>query len=293
VTPAAEEGRWGVKYDDRYAEVAGVRTRFWQAGHDGQAVVLIHGIACSVEDWEANIGALAQSHRVFALDLVGCGLSDKPGGQDYSLRALARFVLDFMSAIGIDAAHLMGFSMGGRLALECAHMAPERVRSLVLLAPAAIGPDTIINFRLASVKGLGELLTRPSRFGMRMLMRAAFSDPSKISADMLEDRLRRAKLPGAQAAFLIMLRGMVRLGGFHPTIISEVQSWLPSIRKPVLVIWGLQDRFVSSRHAEILRERLPDCTVKLYENCGHLPGIEQAGRLNADATAFLAGLEGR
>lgn len=282
-----------MKYDDQFADVSGVRTRFWRAGDSGPAVVLIHGIASSVEDWEANIDALAQGHRVFVVDLVGCGHSDKPGGHDYSLRSLAQFVLDFMSAQGIDSAHLMGFSMGGRLALECAHIAPERVLSLVLLAPAAIGPDTIINFRLASVKGLGELLTRPSRFGMRMLMHAAFSDPSKIGEDMLADRLHRAKLPGAHAAFLTTLRGMVRLGGFHPEIISEVQSWLPSIHKPVLVIWGADDRFVSSRHAEILRERLPNCTIKLYENCGHLPLIEQAERFNADATAFLAGVEGR
>ena len=282
-----------MKYDDQFADVSGVRTRFWQAGSSGPPVVLIHGIASSVEDWEANIDVLAQGHRVFVLDLVGCGLSDKPGGHDYALRSLAQFVLDFMTAQGIDAAHVMGFSMGGRLALECAHLAPERVLSLVLLAPAAIGPDTIINFRLASVKGLGELLTRPSRFGMRMLMHAAFSDPSKVTPAMVEDRLRLAKLPGAHAAFLTTLRGMVRFAGFHPEIISEVQSWLPSIRAPTLVIWGLQDRFLSSRHAEILRQRLPNCTIKFYENCGHLPLIEQAERFNTDAAAFLAGVEGR
>lgn len=275
---------------DRFVDIAGVRTRFWQAGDRGPAVVLIHGIASSVEDWATNIPALARSHRVFALDLVGCGLSDKPADHDYSLRSLANFVLAFMSSQGLDTAHLAGFSLGGRLALDCASLAPERVLSLILCAPAAVGPDTIINFRLASVKGLGEILTRPSRFGMRMLLNAAFHDRSKVTSEMVEDRLRLARLPGAHAAFLSTLRGMVRLSGFHPEIIADIQSRLPTIRQPSLVIWGLQDRFLPNRHAQILERLLPNCRVAHYEACGHLPHDEHSARFNADAAAFLGGV---
>jgi pimeloyl-ACP methyl ester carboxylesterase len=272
-------------------EIASIKTRFWKAGDHGPPLVLIHGIASSIEDWETNIPALARTHRVFALGLVGCGLSDKPANHDYSLRSLAEFVLAFMSAMGIEAAHLAGFSMGGRLALDCASRAPEHVLSLILLAPAAVGPDTIINFRLASVKGLGEILTRPSRFGMRTLLNAAFHDRDKVAVQMVADRSRFARLPGAQSAFLTMLRGMVRLGGFHPEVIADVQPRLPAIRQPSLVIWGLQDRFLPNRRAEILQRGLPNCRLMRYEACGHLSHIEHAEKFNAEAAAFLRSVD--
>jgi len=277
-----------LKFKDKYVDVGGVRTRYWQVGSGGPDVVLIHGVASSIEDWEGNIAALSEQHRVFAVDLVGCGRSDKPQAYDYSLRGLAQFVLAFMSAQGIGSAHLIGFSLGGQLALQCAHLAPERVRSLVLAAPAAIGQDTIINFRLASLRGLGELLTRPNAFGMKMLLRTAFADASKVTDEMVEDRLLLARLPGAQAAFLTMLRGMVRLSGFHPALVSEIQSWLPQVACQALVIWGAQDRFLSPRHAEILRGRLPHCRIKFYDTCGHLPQIEQREAFNRDTQSFLA-----
>jgi len=279
-----------VASEEAFTDIAGVKTRFRKVGDHGPPLVLIHGIASSIEDWEVNIPTLAQTHQVYALDLVGCGLSDKPANFDYSPRSLAEFVLAFMSAQGLDKAHLAGFSLGARLALDCASLAPERVSSLLLSAPAAVGPDTIINFRLASVVGLGEILTRPSRFGMRTLLNAAFHDRTKVTSQMVEDRLRLARLRGAQAAFLAMLRSVTRLSGFHPAVIADIQSRLPAIRQPSLVIWGVQDRFLPNRHGEILRRLLPNCRLANYEACGHLPHIEHSDRFNADAAGFLGSL---
>src|SRR5690349_17496526 len=204
--------------------MSAIRTRYWQAGNNGPHVVLIHGLGSSVEDWEGNIEALARHHRVVAIDLVGCGLSAKPLPYDYSLPSLARFILAFMSAQRVASADLIGFSMGARLALQCAHQAPERVRSLIVAAAAAVGRETLFEFRLISIKGVGELLTIPSTFGVRMLLRSAFADPSKVSRGMVAERLQLARAPGAQRAFLTILRGMVRFSGFHPDVIADVQS---------------------------------------------------------------------
>jgi pimeloyl-ACP methyl ester carboxylesterase len=105
--------------DDRFVMVGQVRTRYWEAGSAGSAVVLLHGIGCSVLEWRSNIAELARHHRVFALDLLGFGLTDKPTNESYSLGHLAQFVLDFMTSQGLERAHLAGNSLGGRLALEC------------------------------------------------------------------------------------------------------------------------------------------------------------------------------
>ena len=83
---------------DEFIDVGNIKTRFWEAGSAGSTVLLLHGIGCSVLEWQSNVEALAAHHRVLALDLMGFGLTDKPVDETYSLRRLAEFVLKFMDA---------------------------------------------------------------------------------------------------------------------------------------------------------------------------------------------------
>ena len=64
-------------FEDRYVMVAGVKTRYWQVGKLGSPVILLHGIGCSVLDWQSNITAFSTQHRVHAVDLLGYGLTEK------------------------------------------------------------------------------------------------------------------------------------------------------------------------------------------------------------------------
>ena len=184
-------------FKDQFVRVGNINTRYWQAGASGSAVILLHGIGCSVLEWHSNLAALAAHHRVFAIDLLGFGLSDKPQDETYGMRRLAQFTLDFLATQGVARAHFAGNSMGGRIALECALTAPERVASMLLAAPAGIGRETLINFKLASVRGLGELLTQPNRFGLKMLWKLAFRDRSFVTKEFVEARYQLACLPGA------------------------------------------------------------------------------------------------
>jgi pimeloyl-ACP methyl ester carboxylesterase len=85
------------------------------------------------------VAALASRHRVCAFDMLGHGLTDKPQRDCYSIAELARFTIDFLAALGEESVHLVGNSLGGRIALECARIVPARVRSMVLVAPAGVG----------------------------------------------------------------------------------------------------------------------------------------------------------
>ena len=193
-------------FEDRYVDVCTFRTRFWQAGRAGSAVVLLAGIGCSVLEWQNNIAALATRHRVYAFDMLGHGLTDKPQKNCYAIADLARFTLAFLSAQGEASAHFIGNSLGGRIALECARLAPARVKSMVLAAPAGIGRETALTMRLASLPVLGNLLTRPSRMGMRMLWTPAFHDPSFVTKGFVETKYALARAPGAHQAVLKTLR---------------------------------------------------------------------------------------
>ena len=97
-------------FEDRYIKVGDVNSRYWSAGERGSTVILLHGVGCSVEFWEKNITALSQEHRVFAVDVVGFGRTDKPE-VDYTFQFMADFILDFMKTMGIEKASLVGNSM--------------------------------------------------------------------------------------------------------------------------------------------------------------------------------------
>ena len=278
-------------FEDQFVNVGPVRTRFWQAGSSGSAVVLLHGIGCSVLEWRQNVAELARHHRVFALDLLGYGLTDKPADETYSLGNLAQFALDFMTTQGLERAHLAGNSLGGRLALECALRAPARVASMLLADPAGVGRECHINFRLAAAPVIGNILTRPSRFGLKMLWDLAFVDTSLVTREVVEDKFRFASLPGAQAAFLKTLRGFLRFGGFPADQVAALQAALPGIAAPALVIWGRQDKLLPVAQADILKRLLPHVQVQVFDNCGHVPQVECAERFNEAALRFWATLD--
>lgn len=274
--------------DDTFVTVDGLRTRYWTAGSSGSPVVLLHGIGSSIEDWAKTIPALSASHMVYALDLAGCGLSDKPADFSYSPDAMRNHVLGFMDAVGIDCADINGWSMGGRIALDIASQQPERVRRLVLTAPAGIGQKTIFNFRMATLPFLGEVLTRPSKLGIQILMNAAVAKSSVISEEEILLRLSMGRMPGAQAAFLKQLRTFVGGAGFLDEPRKELLSNASNVKAPTLAIWGKQDKFVPPAHAKVLEETLESFRVETIDRCGHLPQIEHPEKYNALLTEFLA-----
>jgi pimeloyl-ACP methyl ester carboxylesterase len=274
---------------DLFIQVGSVNTRYCQAGTSGSAVLLVHGIGCSVLEWQHNIEALAAKHRVYAIDLLGFGLTDKPANETYSLRRLAQFLLDFMQAKQIPRAHIAGNSLGGRLAIECAIIAPSKVLSMVLVDPAGIQVrGALFEFRLSTLPLLGELFTRPSRLGLKMLWRKAFANPSGFVTDeLVATKVALANQPGAQAAFLKTLRGFLGFGGFTPALVNQLQVALPSLAMPTLVLWGKQDQFVAVEHAQVLGSMLPNVEVQIWDRCGHTPQIECAKQFNDVVLDFL------
>ena len=122
-------------FEDRWFARCGANMHYVDEGQ-GPPVVLLHGSPGSSRDFLALGPALAARHRVVAPDLPGFGASSH-SVPDYSIRAHALYVLEMLETLGIERVHLLGFSMGGGVALEIYEQAPERVASLTLLS--AIG----------------------------------------------------------------------------------------------------------------------------------------------------------
>jgi pimeloyl-ACP methyl ester carboxylesterase len=272
---------------DQYTEVLGYRTRYWQMGAQGSPIILIHGISCSVLEWEHVIDELSTHHQVYVLDLIGHGLTAKPLDQTYDLASFGKFVLAFMDCVQLKTASLVGNSLGGRIAIECADLAPQRITSVILSAPAAVDKSTLFEFRVASLPFLGELMTIPNPPGTGKIWRAAFADPSFASKQMIAEKVSLAKSPGAGKAFLKALRNMLSFGGFKEAILQDTHDKLRRLKIPTLVIWGKLDRFLPVSHLSTLVKMTPHAEAVVLERCGHVPMIEMPKEFNRLVLKFL------
>ncbi len=274
---------------DQFIQVGTVRTRFWQAGDQGPTLVLVHGIGGFVETFAYTVHVLAAHYRVFALDLVGFGKSDKPA-IDYSVPMLARFVRQFAEAVGIEQMHLIGHSMGGAVAMQVAMQFPQQVQSLVLVSSAGLGKQAALALRIATLPWLGEYLLRPGRRESTIAgLQSIFLDPQKVTEEMIDISHELAHQPGALASFLATLRSMGTILGGKPSFLNPIRQALGTIHVPVLVIWGRQDPTIPVRYAQMAMTGFRDVRLHLFEQCGHLPQLEYPEQFNRLVGEFLTG----
>jgi pimeloyl-ACP methyl ester carboxylesterase len=275
-----------VAFEDRYIKVGNVNSRYWSAGEKGSTVILLHGVGCSVEFWERNIAALAREHRVFAVDIVGFGRTDKPEVV-YTFQLMADFVLDFMNAMGIDKASLVGNSMGGGISMTVAAQAPERVKKIVLVDPVGLGRGQSPMMRLMTLPVIGNVLTKPGRQGVVRQMQLCLYDPSQASDDFIDRVAAIGTLPGNQRSFLSLLRETSNIVGVKKGLVADFSARLKKIKAPILVIWGRQDRILPVSEGEAAVERMADVRLHVMDRAGHLPQIDKPEEFNATVLDFL------
>ena len=272
---------------DQYVQVGNIRTRFWALGDGESPAILLHGLGGYLENWEDNVAAIAQSRRVYALDLVGFGRSDKPHVK-YSIPYLTEFVHEFMIVQDIDRTALIGESMGGAIALQFALQYPQLVEKMVLAASVGFGKEVSIYLRIMSLPILGDMFTRPSREGTAQLLRQLFHDQDLITDDWIEEDFEMSSLQGAQRCLLSALRSMGNIWGVRSVVYQQILNRLEVIEVPTLVIWGAQDRILPVRHAHQAVKRLPNARIHIFDSCGHVPNIERAEEFNALVLDFLS-----
>ena len=265
-----EEEEEGVAY--RYAETAAGRLRYTVQGEGGETIVLIHGFGGDLDNWLFNIGALAAGNTVIALDLPGHGPSPTPIPEP-SVPGLGRVVLDFLDAADVPAAHLVGHSLGGAIALFAAVEAPERVRSASLVCPAGLGPDVNRGY-------IDGFVSSGSRRQLKPVLESLFADPGLVNRSLVDGVLRYKRLDGVTESLQALADGVFPDGA---------QGWvapgsIAGLAAPVLVVWGAEDRIVPASHAEAAA----GATVEVVAGAGHMVQMEAAPRVNALIAAHVA-----
>jgi pimeloyl-ACP methyl ester carboxylesterase len=256
----------------------------------GPDVVLIHGLGATKTSFFDTLATLAKAgYRVHALDLPGFGSSSKPLLAPYDAPWFARTVLGVLDALDIDRAHVVGNSMGGRVALELGLNAPQRVGGLVLLCPAVAfirrGWHPLVRLLRP------ELGVLPHRFSRSMVQRQLFSmfaDPDTLDpavADVAVDEFQRIYgSPAARLAFLASARNIYLDqpfgdGGFYPA--------LSRLAPPALFVWGTHDPLIPAAFRTHVAQWLPSAEQIVLEDCGHVPQIERAEQTSGLVRRFF------
>lgn len=276
------------KPQDRFIDVGSTNIRYWQEGDRGSAVLLAHGIGRYMEDWLPGFWSLTDHHQVYALDLPGHGLSSRDQDISYQIDNLADMVSSFMQKLGIERAHLCGHSLGGAVVTWLTIARPEIVDKLVLISSGGYGRQVTSILRISSLPLIGEMLTRPSRSGISGMVKLLVHDPDVMTPELQELEYKMASQQGAQQAFLKTLRANVNILGQKKKIVEHIASGIPSVDKPVLIIWGENDQITPVTHAKAASLGFQDAQVQTFEECGHFPMLEHTQRFNKLLLDFLS-----
>ena len=270
----------------------GHRVTYRRAGW-GPVIVLIHGITGSSATWEHVMEPLAERYTVVAPDLLGHGDSAKPRG-DYSLGAYASAMRDLLAAIGHDRATVVGHSLGGGVAMQMAYQFPERCERLVLVSSGGLGREVNLMLRAAVLPGselVLPLLAHSRVLSASTAIGSFFTRLGMRAGPDLEEMWRGFSSladPGARAAFIHTLRGIVDAGGQR---VSATDRLYLAAEMPSLIMWGERDPIIPFAHGVRASETMPGSRLVSFETAGHFPHRSDPKRFVRELTDFMESTE--
>jgi 4,5:9,10-diseco-3-hydroxy-5,9,17-trioxoandrosta-1(10),2-diene-4-oate hydrolase len=271
---------------DHYVEVNGARVHYQFAGN-GRPLLLLHGLVGSGRNWRQNIGFLSQHSSVYAIDLFNMGESERVFGLDAGLEATADRIVALIDALGLDAADIAAHSHGGAIAMMLAARHPERVRKLILFAPANPFCDAgrhLIRFYNTRA---GAWFARRIPLLPRMLHATAlarmYGDPARVAEGTLETYTDGMHIPGTVDHVLRIVAGWYDDMGSLRSELTNLAA------KPALFIWGDRDRAVSLPSGERLQRMMPNSKLIVIPGAGHLPFAEMPDACNQAMLDWLSG----
>ncbi len=251
------------------AMIDGYRIHYLVGG-SGQPIVLVHGLGSRASDWVGLIGPLVRSgRRVYAVDLLGYGQSDRPSNAPYSIAQEARIVEGFLESQHLQHTDLAGWSMGGWISMVVATDMPQRVGRLVLLDSAGLRFQPSFDPSLFTPTDLDQLHQL-----MYLLSPAAPRMPTFLA---------RAFLKRAQPDAWVIRRSVDAMLTGHDLLDNKLNE----LTMPVLIVWGKEDHLTPLSLAYTIHAGVRRSQLQLINGCGHLaPGL-CANKIAPDMIAFL------
>jgi len=281
--PGNLDNSWGAR---RVFDYQGIKINYYEAGQ-GPPVILLHGFGACTYTWRFLAPELTRDYRVFAIDLKGYGLSDKPDDGKYAMRDQADMVAAFIRTQNLHDLTIIGHSMGGGVTLMTYFKVradiPARIKKLVLIDSAGYPQKLPWFIRFARIPLLNAIGSRllPPRFVTAMVLRKCYYHKDQITDEQIDTYAYYGNLPGARQAVTATAQQIV------PEDAQAVTARYKTISVPVLIIWGAEDEVVPLKIGKQFKGDIPGSELVILPQCGHIPPEEEAGETNRLITTFL------
>lgn len=276
---------WNPSLSPQTLQIKG-HTIFYVVKGEGEPLLLIHGYGAGMWVWEKQIEVLTQYYRVYVLDLIGHGFSDRPK-IPYTPETYIHFLKDFMDGVGIKKATLIGNSMGGGIAWAVAIFFPERVNRLVLIN--CVPPDVLGEVKNDSLKTLVAIKDVPllpylviasrNKNSVKWILQECVYDIKLVTQEILNRQYQLSKIKGTTWVLYSTLKNA-------PDAL-KLKGRLSRIHHPTLFIWGEKDLVFPTSVGEGLHQMIKDSTFYLLEKSGHIPMWETPEEVNQTILSFL------
>jgi pimeloyl-ACP methyl ester carboxylesterase len=276
---------WNPSLPPQTIQIKG-HTIFYTVKGEGKPLVLIHGYGAGMWVWEKQIEALSQLFRVYVLDVIGHGFSDRPK-IPYTPEAYVHFLKDFMDGVGIERATLIGNSMGGGMAWAMAMFYPERVDRLILID--CVPPDVLQQVRNDSFRTLVAIKDIPllpylviagrSKNSIKWILLECVSDIKLITPEVLNRQYQLSKIKGTTWVLYSTFK--------HAEEALMLKDRFSLIHHPTLFIWGEKDLIFPPRVGKTLHQAITGSKFRVIEKGGHIPMWETPDEVNQAILSFL------
>lgn len=261
--------------------VAGHQLAYYRAGA-GETIVLVHGITTYSFIWRQLFASLAEKYDVIAIDLLGCGHSDKPLDVSYALSDHATYLHEFVTALDLPRFHLVGHDLGGGIAQIFAVRHPELLWDLSLLN--TVGYDfwpvqPISALRTPIVRQL--LMATLDKGMFRLVVKRGVFHQDRVTQELMDLFLAPFKSEAGRKAFLHFARC---LDNHNLMAISDELRRLPL---PTLILRGQDDPYLSAGIAERLQREIPDSRLVILTKAGHFFQEEAPARILEELETFV------
>jgi pimeloyl-ACP methyl ester carboxylesterase len=255
-------------FHSEYVRVGPYRVHYFVGGH-GTPLLLIHGLGARSEDWTPEMPTYAKNgFRVYAIDLLGCGRTDRPD-ISYTIGQQADLIQGFLTTVHVEKADVVGWSMGGWVATEFALQHPQRVNRLVVMDSAGLKFKTDLSPEILEPNTVPQL----KRLEV-VLMAHQYYIPGFVQRDLLRAMERNRTVVHRTLESLLHEEG-------------DFAGRLGQLQMPALLVWGQQDELLPPSVGMQMHEAIPQSVLELYAGCGHMGPATCSDRMVPRVIEFL------
>jgi pimeloyl-ACP methyl ester carboxylesterase len=251
-----------------FIAVDGMEVHYRDEGNkaDSLPLVLIHGTGSSLHTFDAWTALLKKERRVIRMDIPAFGLTGPFPDRQYSIEHYVNFIHKFLLALGVEKCIIGGNSLGGQIAWIFTAQFPAMVKKLILIDAAGYpiqSQSVPIGFKLGCMPVLKNIMTFVTpRFMVRASVENVYADKSKVTDELVSRYFDLTLRKGNRQALVDRL---YLVGDASPVHLIK------NIQQPTLIIWGEKDLLIPLTFAYNFHDDLPNDTLIILKNVGHVP----------------------